>query len=110
MKGAFMTNTRPIEQGVALNAALAIIKETAAPLKHREGGGNVTADYLAGIIARETRMSVLLAAIEDAIEQIEYCKGDMRTGNGVTQLSDGGSARVYDKLRRARTLLRGLGA
>jgi hypothetical protein len=101
-----MTGTRHAAGGVALSAALAILKETVGPLKHREGGGNVTAGQLAGIIARETRMPALLAAIGEALAEIEDCQ-DMLLEYERSHPVGNDWARIYDKLAAVRDLLKG---
>jgi hypothetical protein len=104
-----MTDTKHIAGGVALKAALAILKETVTPLQHRQGGGHVTGGHLAGIIARETKMAVLIAAIEEAMAEIEYCHADMLTEHR-HQPRCRGWGRVYDKLAASRDLLKGSAA
>ncbi len=72
-KESSMTDTKPIPGGLALKAALAILKDTVTPLKRPDGGGNVTAGNLAETIERETHVTELLdVATRFLACEIEY--------------------------------------
>jgi hypothetical protein len=49
----------------------------------------------------------ILAAIVEAMEEIEYAEGDMLTEHEGNHPRGSGWARVYDKLAAARDLLKG---
>jgi hypothetical protein len=101
-----MTDTNHTQGAVPLKAALAILKTTATPLTHREGG-YVTAGRLAEIIERETNVTGLLEAVREAMKEIDYHHRDMLTGEERNHPRGSGWARVYDKLQSARHLATG---
>jgi hypothetical protein len=108
-KDTYMTATNRRPGTVPLRAALAILKTTATPLPHCEGG-YVTAGHLAEIIERETNVTGLLEAVGEAMKEIDYHHRDMLTGEQRNHPRGSGWARVYDKLQAARDLAKGRAA
>ena len=104
-----MTDTRCTPGAVSLKAALAIINSTANPASPL-GTAHVAARRLAEIIERETNVTRLLDAIDEAMAEIAYCHADRLAEDERNHPRGSGWARVYDKLAAARDLARGQAA